>query len=91
LEIRYLLHATHLWAVQHGRPVLLASGSGPYASERPRPESGDVVIRYLRWLKSGVLAREDQTVASLEVPGHPAEDPPAFTEAVHAHLRRHLS
>jgi hypothetical protein len=49
------------------------------------------VIRYLRWLKSGVLAREDQTVASLEVPGHPAEDPPAFTEAVHAHLRRHLS
>jgi hypothetical protein len=42
-------------------------------------------------LQTGVTAREGQTVTSLEVPGHPAEDPQAFTDAVHAHLRRHLS
>lgn len=40
--------------------------------------------------KSGVQAREGQTVTSLEIPGHPAEDPQAFTAAVHANLRRHL-
>jgi hypothetical protein len=40
--------------------------------------------------RSGVRAQEGQTVTSLEIPGHPSEDPQAFTAAVHAHLRRHL-
>lgn len=39
--------------------------------------------------KTGVKAQEGQTVTSLEIPGHPAEDPVAFTDAVHSHLRRH--
>ncbi len=40
--------------------------------------------------KTGVKAQEGQTVTSLEVPGHPSEDPQAFVAAVHSHLRRHL-
>jgi|GEM_PF-4572495 hypothetical protein len=39
--------------------------------------------------KTGVKASEGQVVTSLEIPGHPSEDPKAFTAAVHSHLRRH--
>jgi hypothetical protein len=39
--------------------------------------------------KTGVKVQEGQTVTSLEIPGHPAEDPEAFTAAVHSHLRKH--
>ena len=41
-------------------------------------------------VRTGVTLREGQTVTSLEVPGHPAEDPAAFTAAVHSSLRSHL-
>lgn len=39
--------------------------------------------------KTGVKPQEGQTVTSLEIPGHPSEDPQAFTAAIHSHLRRH--
>jgi hypothetical protein len=40
--------------------------------------------------KTGVEVRAGQSVTSLEIPGHPAEDPTAFTTAVHSTLRRRL-
>jgi hypothetical protein len=40
--------------------------------------------------KTGVNVQDGQSVTSLEIPGHPAEDPVAFTDAVHATLHRHL-
>ena len=40
--------------------------------------------------KTGVKVQDGQTVTSLEIPGHPAEDPVAFTAAVHSSLQRRL-
>ena len=40
--------------------------------------------------KTGVEVRDGQSVTSLEIPGQPAEDPVAFTAAVHSALRKHL-
>jgi hypothetical protein len=40
--------------------------------------------------KTGVEVRDGQSVTSLDIPGHPAEDPAAFTAAVHSTLRSRL-